>query len=82
MGFKLQLERRNVWDFIWDQNDPESFVDMEESRINVFKHFNWTKKASFHGNLCSMQVNNEILFCISIKSIFCFLYRMMKSNLF
>ncbi|MCL4131009.1 UNVERIFIED_CONTAM: hypothetical protein GTU68_000378, partial [Idotea baltica] len=55
MGSMLKFERKDVWDMIWAQDNPELFAMMEKTRMYVFRNMDPEEPIPSSGYLCSFK---------------------------
>jgi WD repeat-containing protein 35 len=53
VGVHLKWERKDAWDMIWSDDNPELFACMEKTRMYVFRGLNPEEPVSSNGYLCS-----------------------------
>ena len=58
-GTILKFERKDVWDMIWAQDNPELFAMMEKTRMYVFRGMEPEEPIPSSGYLCSFKVFRE-----------------------
>ncbi len=53
LGVHLKLERKDAWDMLWSDDNPELFACMEKTRMYIFRGLNPEEPVSSNGYLCS-----------------------------
>lgn len=53
IGVHLDFERKDIWDLIWSDDNPELFACMEKTRMYVFRGLNPEEPVQSSGYLCA-----------------------------
>lgn len=64
LGERLALERRDVWDIRWAEDNPDLFAIMEKTRMYIFRGIDPEEPVVSSGHLCvfrEMQVKSILL---------------------